>query len=799
MFTTIMEHIEIVKGLEGLQWKELLGFSNDHLLAFVKAIDTEEKKRALQQFPAENTKKLSDYPEFIPKIIYLLKAGISINRIRTFIEEADGRLFDCSCEALEKALKIEEISNKNVAVYLKYYSSYDLTKKEYSILDSNLWFLWNYATKNFADFPSSERDLLLEPIFEDAFLSEVIKVDTFFQDLRKDKVLELIKYLCTFLLPVLTLTQYQQLVEHAERICPLIKKLTEKLREDVQTHFLARWLENEQLLSDLVRIERQGWTSQENLCTRLGYIQEVHQYFIQEENNLEYYHEGVMFYAIKYRKMHFLKLYKEHTEIFLGLPYDSILFQEPFYSDYVNLNTLNLQNLKDCLKIRGKFVMKREDMKQKEYTFAEIKLLCSCIGSSYIRLYHRLKYTRVDDRLRVMAEVVKKGFLRGGENKEELDTIATFLSQKPLSKWLREEVQHISMLKARDIRDLFLAWKETARFLPEVKTSFQLRYLIENKENLKEYPNFQSVYADILKNDSYWKWMKQTFEFSDRFVLENQENIRSFLEQGGSEILYKFYETDRKEPLRRLLAAEFMGKFKELKYHDSDLEKELSFPVSKSLIKTWAENLQMQRKEWKIWEEDRFLPVMQIGEIPEETCLSYRTGMYRGCLLSCFDSNKKILYLSYQNQIVLRAILRLTKASEEKMEKESREFEFIDFTTKAQRTARKEQMILFLERAYEKGVSEKQKQDMWNFLFQLAAEKAKKLGIPLMISNFYCNKFPKGQFQEESRYIYISATKGKEQYLDSLGGNHGITSTGKYMKTKVFLSNEIEEIESVAM
>lgn len=793
MFTTIMEHIEIVKGLEGLQWKELLGFSNDALLSFVKKIDTEEKKYTLQQFPAESTKKLVNYPEFIPKIIYLLKAGISIDRMSTFIQEADGSLLDCSCETLENALKIEEISNRNVATYLKYYSSSNLTKKECGILNRSLEFLQHYCTKNLEEFPSLEKDLLLEPIFGDTFLSEAVKEDSFFQDLRKAKVLELIKYLSDFSLPVLTLTQYQQLVKHAERLFPLLKKITGKLRKDIQIHFLERWLENEQLLFDLTRIEKQGWTSQENLCTKLGYIQEVYQHFIREEKYLEVSKERLIIYAIKYRKRHFLKLYEEHTELFLGLPYDSILFQETFYSDFVNLNTLNLQNLKDCAKIRRKSVIRKEDMKQKEYTFAEVKLLYSCMERAYIWLYHKLKYTRVDERLRVMAEVVNKAFLRGGENEEEVDTIAAFLSEKSLSQWTREELQHISRLEARDIRDLFLAWKEIARFLPEVKTSFQLRYLIENKEKLKEYQDFQSVYADILKNDPYWKWMKQTFKFSDGFVLENQQNIRDFLAQGGSEILYQFYETERKEPLRRLLAAEFMGKFKELKYHDSDLEKEIAFPVSESLIKTWEENLQIQKKEWKIWEEDRFLPVMQIGEIPEETCLSYRTGRYRKCLLSCFDSNKKILYLSYQNRIVLRAILRLTKASEEKMEKESKEFEFVDFTAQTPKAARREQIILFLERAYVKGVSAKQEQDMWNLLFHLAAEKAKKLGIPLMISDSYYNEFPEGQFQEESRYIYISATKGKEQYLDSLGGNHGIASTGRYVKTNVFLLIEKEE------
>ena len=95
--------------------------------------------------------------------------------------------------------------------------------------------------------------------------------------------------------------------------------------------------------------------------------------------------------------------------------------------------------------------------------------------------------------------------------------------------------------------------------------------------------------------------------------------------------MYEFYkgDTGQTEMLRRLLVAELMGKFKDLKYHDTDLEKELAFPISEKQMKLWAENLQLQRKEWKIWEEDRFLPVMQIGELPDKTCLSYKTGMYR--------------------------------------------------------------------------------------------------------------------------------------------------------------------------
>ena len=60
---------------------------------------------------------------------------------------------------------------------------------------------------------------------------------------------------------------------------------------------------------------------------------------------------------------------------------------------------------------------------------------------------------------------------------------------------------------------------------------------------------------------------------------------------------------------------------------------------------------------WEIWEEDSLLPVMQIGEVPLRSCISYRNGPSCDCLLSCFDANKKILFIKYNGKIVFRAIL----------------------------------------------------------------------------------------------------------------------------------------------
>ena len=196
-------------------------------------------------------------------------------------------------------------------------------------------------------------------------------------------------------------------------------------------------------------------------------------------------------------------------------------------------------------------------------------------------------------------------------------------------------------------------------------------------------------------------------------------------------------------------------------------------------MKLWAEKSATSEKGMEDLEEDRFLPVMQIGELPDKTCLSYKTGMYRKCLLSCFDSNKKIIYISYQGKIVLRAILRLTKASEEKNGKGEQRISICRFYKGYGKERETRATGSVFGKSLCKGISDRLEQEMFKLLFRMVKEKAGRLSISLLISRDYFGNIPSGWFQKESRYIYISATKGKEQYLDSLGGNHGIASEGK--------------------
>ena len=68
MLMTVKEHMEIIKGLEGLGWQEILGFSNQQLLPFTKEIDTDEKRRILKQLPIEYGKKLVPIRKFFQRL-----------------------------------------------------------------------------------------------------------------------------------------------------------------------------------------------------------------------------------------------------------------------------------------------------------------------------------------------------------------------------------------------------------------------------------------------------------------------------------------------------------------------------------------------------------------------------------------------------------------------------------------------------------------------------------------------------------------------------------------------------------
>ena len=93
-----------------------------------------------------------------------------------------------------------------------------------------------------------------------------------------------------------------------------------------------------------------------------------------------------------------------------------------------------------------------------------------------------------------------------------------------------------------------------------------------------------------------------------------------------------------------------------------------------------------------------------------------------------------------------------------------------------------EDLVLFLEKSYQNGFSGEKKRAIQELLIHLASEKAKEMGIELLLASSYTEDLP-GIYPKKERYVYVSRSKNGRQYLDSLGGN---CEKGGYYKKGTF-------------
>lgn len=122
--------------------------------------------------------------------------------------------------------------------------------------------------------------------------------------------------------------------------------------------------------------------------------------------------------------------------------------------------------------------------------------------------------------------------------------------------------------------------------------------------------------------------------------------------------------------------------------------------------------------------------------------------------------------------------------------------QFVDITKEEQESASKqidqtEQLTLFLERPYFKGISEEKEREIVQFVLRMLKQKAKKMSAQLILSNDYKALVPETSGLVRAQYhMYISASKNGKQYLDSLGGMATINNEGSYEKGMFLLPVE---------
>lgn len=502
-----------------------------------------------------------------------------------------------------------------------------------------------------------------------------------------------------------------------------------------------------------------------------------------------------MTYAITHEKKHFIRLVDENADKFLGLSYWSILFCETLYRDHFNLNELTVRDLDDCRWMEAKKLPKGLLAGSRQYTFPELKLLYDA-PQAYITLYGKLCTPRLDDRIKVLRQLRKRDVLSEITSEAELTALAGQLDQKPLHDWLRNEFGHIRDLEAGDAARMLVHLDKLRPLLPGIQCRADAMLALRSLEHIDQFDSMDALKASLLEMDQDWHTLAKAMELGSDFKDRHQEDIINFLCRDGAGIAQTYLDClDQKlhPAFHRVIKAELMGQFNDLKYHAGDLEQELDYPLDTQIKVEWRENLALAQGGMEIRERDDFFSTMLLGTQPYSTCLSYRDGAYCSCLLACFDSNKKVLYAEKGGEIVGRACIRLTKCCLTGAPKDRKEpagkFSFVDLEAVnglPEERHQGERLALFLERPYTSGVGPAEQLQVETLFVKLVQQKAEAWGAMLVLSLNYLEAVKEG-FAQTYLHLYISASKAGGQYLDSLGGKAGVSSEGSYKKNTFLL------------
>ena len=176
-------------------------------------------------------------------------------------------------------------------------------------------------------------------------------------------------------------------------------------------------------------------------------------------------------------------------------------------------------------------------------------------------------------------------------------------------------------------------------------------------------------------------------------------------------------------------------------------------------------------------------------------------GQYRECLLSSFDSNKKILLAKKNGKVIGRAVIRLTKGRDYlRDDVDAPTLEFADLTKPPEKRYEDErpadQLTLFLERPYFKNANYSETAVIKQMFISLVRKKAMQMLATPVLAICYEEQCAASDFVRMRYALYISKSKGGAQSLDSLDGQVKVSREGSF-KAFPFLvlpSNEMAAI-----
>jgi len=601
----------------------------------------------------------------------------------------------------------------------------------------------------------------------------------------------------------LKLEDYRKFSQNAPEYHRLILSIFGCLEPRTANAFMCYWRESGYPLGELQTMEQRLAADmeldlEEVFSSYAGYVNLLYgkQFQSIDFSAITGWQEGILLHAIVKNKRHFIRMVDNAPEAFLSLPSTSFLFNAVLYQEHFNLNELTETDLKDCAWMVSSRLQVERFQPGRVYTFQEIRTLYDA-GEAYVSLYNRLASPKQDYRLLVVRQFLKRKLLKKHLDDKALDVLAEKLDIKPLDRWMREDFQKIRDLEACDAVQLLIHLSTVRHLIPTLECREDAILALRNLEHLAQFNTASALKAHITEIDIDWKQLSKAMELTADFKTKYEDGIARFICNNGAYIANQYRRNlapQQQEAFLRVVKAELMGQLDTLKYFEGDLQRELDLDISEQTAACWKKNTGISQKGITVREHDDFFSTMLLGLQPHRTCLAYDHGAYKKCLLSGFDSNKKVLYAEIDGERVGRAYLRLTKGRMGQADGNAKKaFTFVDVedvnARQAERASRSEKLTLFLERPYFSGVDEKTKAKINELMIELASRKANTLGAVLVLSNDYHGTRSEG-FTYTKFSIYISKTKAGAQYLDSLGGEATVDTEGCYKSNTFLVRND---------
>ena len=804
------ERIKLIHLLEkhSLDLELLQEFEPDTLLQFCGILEEKQTPQSRYANCPEIQKELINHEQFF---FYLDRINAEVTppaMVNSFLETLHSKgksAVDYDIEQLISGMELAADAKEVFYDYLTNFSSFTASQKERMVVKKNLKLYQKYFSTPICELPVKEMALFMDEVLTDRWMMpELEHTERAFKLLARNKrLLEIIRFLYTNRIRLeMSIGHYESLCHHPAWALDKLQFLHTLFGEGETRHFMKRWLENNCPLYDLEVLCKSIPDLDENsredvLYSRSGYINHIYGGRIKsiQLSAVHRNKEDILIYAITNKKPAFIRLVEDNYEAFASLSTGSLLFNREFYVKHININSLSVKNLNDCGWMEASKLNFDALEAGRTYTFEEIKALYG-LSIRYYKLYTALDIPSVDKRLMVLRQISKRKLLESMTEDEHVEKLAARLSEQPLLWWIEKHLSHINGLKPSDAVRLLTHWDKVQKLVPQMAAKADAQLVVRNPDNALNYDTLEALKSELIKTDPAWAELVREMKFSDEFINQYAKNVLEFLARNGADIARTYLaglnEDKHRESLKRIVKAVIMGEFSTLKYYADDLHKELDYPVTNAHKTVWMENIELHGKSGiVVCECDDFYSTLLLSKIPQSTCLAYDIGKQNGCLLSGFDSNKKVLFAYSGDMVVGRAIVRLTKGrfdSPDKPVEPSLSFVDVenidrdsvnDFYSVQTQSMGQEQLIIFLERPYSAGVSETTAGYIEGLYTELLAKKAQAMGALLVVSNRY-KQISLEDFVRTEYHVFISKSKAGAQYLDSLNGATTISDEGGY-------------------